>query len=141
MFRYVPTISEVLRDEQVPAHIVAVLEERDRQLEDHLGTGERQTFSHAGVLTSAESPPWEPETSGSRLRIKFLLGTAGSTSSVLTVYVDGVSVGTVTLAAAATKGVETFDVAIAADSNLVTVAVTTLGTGAADATVQAQLLS
>lgn len=144
-FRFVPSIDEALRD-QLPVDVLAMLADRDRQLEDYLSgvAGTKQTFSHAGTPTTDESGRWYPETGGKALRVLASANTAGSSSTVFTIYVSGVSVGTVTLASSDNVEVATFAVNIAGSSDgtgdYVTVAATTVGTGVENVTVQVTVL-
>lgn len=97
------------------------------------------TFSHKGTPSTDESGPWSPHRTATLRQVLVLLGTAGSTNTIVTVYVNGGSQGTVTLGNGVTKNTAVFDDVLVADTDILTVAATTVGTGAADLTVQARL--
>ncbi len=97
------------------------------------------TFSHAGTPTTAVSPRWYPSRTANLYRVLVSLGTTGTTSTVVTVYVNGGSQGTITLTSGTAKNTGTFDDVLVADTDYLTVAATTVGTGAAKLTVQARL--
>ncbi len=97
------------------------------------------TFSHAGTPTTAASARWYPRRTATLTRVIASLATAGTTSTIVTVYVNGGSQGTITLASGVNKNTGTFDDVLVADTDYLTVAATTVGTGAAKLTVQARL--
>lgn len=92
-------------------------------------------FSYAGTLAVATSTPWVPDEDVSLREVRALLGTAGTSNTVVTVYVNGVSAGTVTLGSGVTNNSASLSAALSADTDVVTVETTTAGTGAADLTV------
>lgn len=92
-------------------------------------------FSYAGAVAVSASTPWVPQEGGVLTEARALLGTAGSSSTVVTVYVNGSSVGTVTLTSGQTNESTALSEALVADTDVVTVGVTTAGTGAEDLTV------
>lgn len=96
-------------------------------------------FSHKGTPTTDESGRWYPRRTATLKSVFASLGTAGSSSTVVTVYVNGGSQGTVTLASGDNEASATFDDVLVADTDYLTVAATTVGTGASDLTVQARL--
>jgi hypothetical protein len=96
-------------------------------------------FSHAGTPTTATSARWYPRRTATLSDAIVSLGTAGSSSTVVTVYVNGGSQGTITLGSGVHANSGTFDDVLVADTDYLTVAATTVGTGAADLTVQARL--
>lgn len=96
-------------------------------------------FSHAGTPTTDESGPWFPRRTATLKTAIAGLGTAGSTATIVTVYVNGGSQGTITIASGQTKGIAAFDDVLVADTDYLTVAATTVGAGAANLTVQARL--
>lgn len=134
-----PTLGRALR----------ALERRVRDLERALTTrlptttpkSQRQeaVFSYAGTLTVATSPRWYPRTTARLTQVVASLATAGTSDTVVTVYVNGTSVGTLTLRSGVTKASGSFTSALTADTDHLRVGVTTVGTGAADLTVQARL--
>lgn len=94
-----------------------------------------QTFSYAGALASGTtSPPVRLRFSQTATLVAVTLGTAGSTSTVLDLLKNGVSVDTITVAAAGTIHDEVLSVAYTADTDVLELTVTTAGTGAADMT-------
>jgi hypothetical protein len=147
LFRFVPPIEQVLTaGEPITDEIVSRLAERDRQLEDALSSAvaARQTFSRAGTPSTDESGRWYPEAGGTALRVLASLRDAGSSSTVVTVYVSGVSAGTVTLASSDHVEVAVLPVVVTGSvdgtGDYVTVATTTVGTGAASPTVQVDVI-
>lgn len=96
-------------------------------------------FSHAGTPTTAPSARWYPRRTARLVRVLVSLATAGTSNTVVTVYVNNGSQGTVTLASGVNRASAAFDNVLAADSDFLTVATTTVGTGAKDLTVQARL--
>lgn len=100
---------------------------------------ETLVFSLAGSVAVSTSGPDTPAADGTLFKVRCLLGTAGTSSTVVTVYVNGSSVGTVTLTSGQTNVAASFSEALTADSDLVTVGVTTAGSGAKDLTVLARV--
>lgn len=99
-------------------------------------TGQEVEFSYAGAVAVSTSTPWAAAANCTANSVRALLGTAGSSSTVVTVYVNGSSIGTVTLTSGQTNvGAALTTTVVAQDTDVVTVAVTTAGTGAADLTV------
>lgn len=96
-------------------------------------------FFHGGPLSTTTSGRWYPRRTATLSQVWCSLDTAGSTSTVVTVYVNGGSQGTVTIPGSANTGSATFDDVLVADADYLTVAATTVGTGAEDLTVQARL--
>lgn len=93
-------------------------------------------FSYAGALAVSTSGPWVPQENCTITEVRVLLGTAGTSNTVVTVYVGGVSIGTVTLGSGVTNNSASFSEPLTADTDVVTVGVTTLGSGSpADLTV------
>ena len=93
-------------------------------------------FSYAGALAVSTSTPWTPVRNCAIYNCRALLGTAGTSSTVVTVYVNGSSIGTVTLTSGQTNvGAALTTTVVAQDTDVVTVGVTTVGAGAADLTV------
>lgn len=96
-------------------------------------------FSHPGTPTTAASARWYPPRTATLTEVIVSLATAGTSSTVVTVYIDGGSQGTVTLASGVHAATAEFDDVLQADTDYLTVAATTVGTGASDLTVQARL--
>jgi len=95
-------------------------------------------ISHAGRLTNRVSTPYSPWFDSTLVEVYVGLDTAGTTDTVLTVYQNGSSIGTITILAGHTTGSTAFNNDFAANSDKLTVQVTTIGTGAADLTAQAR---
>lgn len=95
------------------------------------------TFSFAGTLAVAASPPKRMRKVGNLAFLAVTLGTAGSTDTVLTVERNGTVVGTVTVPSGDTAYNGEVTARFAGDDVLV-VSVTTAGTGAADMTADAR---
>lgn len=93
-------------------------------------------FSYAGALAASTSGPWVPQDDVTIAEVRALLGTAGTSNTVVTVYVNGVSVGTVTLGSGVTNNSASFSEPLTANTDVVTVGITTVGSGSpADLTV------
>lgn len=110
-----------------------------RQLRNRTATaavGDEIVFSFAGApVAAAKSPPWACRVAVTVVEIVFSLGTAGTTDSVVTVYVNGTSYATVT-AVTGSYSASVYPSTALNEGDVVTVAATTLGTGARDYTVQ-----
>ena len=91
-------------------------------------------FSYAGALAATESTPWSPHRDSKVYGVRALLGTAGSSNTVVHINVNGSSVGSVTLGSGVTDNDAAFTADVAA-TDLVTAEVTSAGTGAEDLTV------
>lgn len=91
-------------------------------------------YSSTTAITTAVSNPQRAKYGGTLGDVLCLLGTAGSTSTTVTIYKDGASVGTCVIASSAVLGTATLNTAIAS-TDIITVAATTIGTGAAKLTV------
>jgi hypothetical protein len=101
----------------------------------HATSVQEQEFSYAGALTVSTSTPWAAATDCRTIEVLALLGTAGSSSTVVEVDVNGSSIGTVTLGSGVTSNSAALSTALIANTDIVTVSVTTAGTGAEDLTV------
>lgn len=86
-------------------------------------------FSYAGVLTLSTSPPWTPHEDCALIEVRALLNTTGTSNTVVTVYVNGTSVGTVTLGSGVANNAATLSTSLTANTDVVTVGITTVGTG------------
>lgn len=95
-------------------------------------------FSLPGSVAASTSGPWVADAGTTLVSVRALLGTAGSSSTTVVVKVNGTSVGTVTLASGDTSERADINAALVADTDVVTMAVTAAGTGAADLTVIAR---
>jgi len=96
------------------------------------------TFSLPGVVTATESGRARHPRGGRLVSVDAHLQTAGSTDTVLTLKKSGVSIGTLTIAASATYAYRIFDVLFSALQEVLSVEVSTVGTGSEDLTVFAQ---
>jgi hypothetical protein len=101
------------------------------------GTGGPQPFSFEGTLVAVSaSGRWSPRTPMSIGGAYCTLTTAGSTQTVVTLKRNGVSLGTVTIAASATSGSGTWTAAeFDGEDDYLTAEITTAGTSAKDLVV------
>lgn len=118
---------------------IAKLKKRVSDLERVLGeviSGARDhglPFVIPGAVYVEESPPWTPRFATRAVEVIALLGTAGSTSTAIEVRKNGNPLGAgLTLAAGETVKRFTISSPFAPDQDLLTVAVTSAGTGALD---------
>lgn len=88
-------------------YILQMLTDKDRDLEDHTVQPEA-IFSWFGPLAVAVSGPWVNRIGGYLVEVTCVLKTAGSGSSVVTVYKNGISIGTVTIPSGATTATQAF---------------------------------
>lgn len=88
-----------------------------------------QVFNLTGPLLVSTSDPWTVPTSRMLSQVTVDLTASGSTATVVTVYRDGVSVGTITVSAYATTHTEILVVPYKAGS-VISAGVTTAGTDA-----------
>ena len=94
-------------------------------------------FSYAGTLTTAESPPAKLRYGGILATLAVGLGTAGSTSTIMQVKLNGTVVATVTVPSSSADYSAAIGARVAAEDRL-TLNITTAGTGAADMTAAAR---
>lgn len=92
-------------------------------------------FSLPGVVTASESGRARHPRGGRLVAVDAHLQTAGSTDTILTFKKSGVSIGTLTIPASATYADRIFDVLFTALQEVVSVEVSTVGTGSEDLTV------
>lgn len=117
----------------------AHLADNFKALEDHLRLYVVQ-WSYSGALTAgAVSTPYRPKNDQRLTEVIVWLGTAGSSNTVVTVKVNGSSVGTVTLASGDTQKSVTFETKLLSRTDVLTMELTTAGTGAADLSAEAVL--
>jgi hypothetical protein len=140
IFRYVPQIERVGIEKQIGRREVALLLERDRQLEDYLNgldTGEggaaELRFS-AFVLLTTMSGPDRAAGGGELGSFVCLLGVAGTTSTLVEVYRNGSVVGSVSIPSGAVTATGTASGALS-PTDIVTVRTPVIGTGAKRLTV------
>lgn len=108
-------------------------EERRRPANPRPTTEEIAPFSAAGavaVTTSGEEPQWRVQTGGQIVSVSLHLKTAGSSTTTITVYLNGASIGTVSLASSATDTVAYLGDYRAKNGDLIGVRITTAGSGA-----------
>jgi hypothetical protein len=109
--------------------------ERPKQLEILVGS----YYGELATTTLADTPPDRVSVGGQLVAVVGDLATAGSTNTVVTIYVGGVSIGTLTIASSETQGEDYLgNIRIAAGSRIQCV-ITTAGTGAAGLAVKLRL--
>lgn len=122
-------------DEQAIADLVT----RVRELERHAGRNARpQTveiapFSGDGpvaVTPAGDEPQWNVYVGGQIVSVSAHLKTAGSSDTVITFYLNGVSIGTITLASSETDKVAYLGDHRAKNGDKISSRITTAGTGA-----------
>ena len=114
---------------------LSLLEERERAVEDYLSNQRpAAVFSYPSAVASGASGRWYP--GRSTLTRVLISRTAGTTALTVTLYKNGVSIGTVTTSADGATASVSFGVAFAEEDYL-TVNATTPGTGTTDVVVQA----
>jgi hypothetical protein len=132
------TIPDFQKDIAKLAGRVAWLERRIRVGAGGADTTRDILFSYAGALTITESPPVRVRRGGRLGGFAVTLGTAGSTSTVLTIKQNGTAIATLTIPA----GTAAYDIGLnnpfVANVDTLTVAITTVGLGAADMTAEAR---
>lgn len=117
---------------------ISILERRVKGASASVDSSHEIIFSHPGALAAGTSPPVRVWRGGNIAVLAVTLGTAGSTSTVLTVKRNGTSVGTVTVPAGWGSYNGEVSARFVADSDTLTLTVTTVGTGAADMTAAAR---
>lgn len=120
------------------ANRIAVLERRISARAASVDDSHEILFSYAGALAATTSPPVRVWRGGNLTVLAVTLGTAGSTSTVLTIEKNGTSVGTVTIPSSTTVYNGPVAARFSADGDVLTLTVTTVGTGAADMTATAR---
>lgn len=122
------------------SQIMALLADKDRDQEDHT-IQEEAKFSRPGALTVSESGPWVPRVGGTLVEVLCALRTAGSSNTVVTIYKNGASIGTITLGSGTTIAIQrSFNTTFNVDTDIMHAAITTAGTGAAHLTVFGRLV-
>jgi hypothetical protein len=93
-------------------------------------------FSYPGGLAAAVSPPWSPSGTVTATAVRALLGTAGTTTTTVSVRKNGSSVGTVSLVSSDTDQTAAISGGLTlTGSDLLTVEITAVGAGAQNLTV------
>ncbi len=95
-------------------------------------------FTYAGALSVSTSPKWFPQSNVTLFQVYASLVTAGTSNTVLTVYQNGASIGTITMGSGVVALAVTFNTAFVANVHYIQVGITTVGTGAAGLTAQAR---
>jgi hypothetical protein len=120
------------------ARRVGILERRVSATTAAISASVEIHFSYAGALTETVSPPARVWRGGNLTVLAVSLGTAGSTDTVIDVLRNGTVVGTVTVP----DGVEIFNGEVsarfAADSDTLTLEITSAGIDSADMTAEAR---
>lgn len=117
---------------------LGILERRVADRAASVDDSQEIIFSYAGTLASGTSPPARVWRGGNLAVVAVTFATAGSTSTVLTVNKNGTAVGTVTVPASTTVYNGDVIARFVADVDVLTLTVTTAGTGAADMTATAR---
>ena len=111
---------------------VGILERRVTSPGASVDESYERVFSYAGALTASTSPPIRVWRGGNLTVLAVTFGTAGSTATVLAVKRNGTTVGTVTVPASATAHNGDVSARFQPDSDILTLSITTVGTGVAD---------
>lgn len=110
-----------------------ILERRLRALE--VAYEPELPFVQSGAVTAGESPPWVRRKGGKLVEVVALLGTAGTSATVIEVRKNGAAIGTITMPAGEIQRHLTLAERAAPDADRFTAAVTTAGSSAMDLTV------
>lgn len=102
------------------------------------GWEHQETFSFAGQLEASESGRWYPRHNCTLIEVPVTLDTAGTSNTVVSVRVNGVEVSTITLGSGDEQALGLFGEELTADVDYVTLAITTVGTGAENLVAQAR---
>lgn len=131
-----PDLRRVLED---LARRVGILERRITDAATAAASGTDEIiFSHAGALTETESPPVRVRQGGILAVLAVSFGTAGSTDTTMTVNRNGTAVATVTVPDSVTIYNADIGARFAADSDALSIEITSVGTSAADMTAAAR---
>lgn len=131
-----PDLRRILAD---LARRIGLLERRINSQAATVDESHEIVFSYAGALVAATtSPPARVWRGGNLTVVAVSLGTAGSTATTLTVKRNGATVDTVTIPTGAVIYNGEVFARFAADSDRLTLTVTTVGTGAANMTAAAR---
>ena len=117
---------------------IGVLERRVPTGPPAVDSSQEIIFSYTGTVAASTSPPVRVWRGGNLSVVAVTFATAGSTSTVLTVNKNGTAVGTVTVPASTTLYNGDVSARFIADVDVLTLTVTTAGTGAADMTATAR---
>lgn len=130
-----PDIRRILTD---LTRRVGILERRVSNATPTTADSEEIIFSFAGVLAASDSPPVRFRRAGILSVLAVTLGTAGSSSTTILVKRNGATVGTVVVPSSTTVYNGDVGARFAADSDILTLTVSSAGTGAADMTAAAR---
>ncbi len=100
---------------------------------------EMAVFSHDGVPPTTASGPYVPRSSCKTLNV-LIARAAGTSAMTVTIYKNGASIGTVSTTAAGLIATGSITASFTANSDILTVATTTVGTGTTQPTVQIVLI-
>lgn len=136
-FEYESRFGDLKDDLGISFDLAAVLEERDRHLEDFIADFMPDlVFTHPGSLSTEISPRFYVR---KNYRVDTWIAsvdTVGSSQTVVVVLVNGVTAATLTIPASENKATDDTDVWLTKDEDYVQVQVTSIGAGAEDLTVQ-----
>lgn len=107
----------------------------DTRPEATVETAQWSQYGTVTLTTAADATAHRVRKGGTIREIYGSLSTAGSSSTVVTVYKNGVSIGTVTLASSDATETDTITAVSVAPGDKLTARVTTAGTGAAGLSV------
>lgn len=93
------------------------------------------TFSYAGALAAASSPPWVSRESRRLIEVVAALNTAGSTDTTIHILKNGSEALSVTIPATVLKVQVPCNIFLGADQDILSDEIVTAGTSAADLTV------
>lgn len=116
--------------------------ERDAGRNERPGRTETAYFSQSGALAltaSDDAPEWDVDEGGQIVRVVARLKVAGSSSSVFTIYLNGASIGTITLTSSTTRASAYLGNYRARDGDSLSVRCTTAGTGAKSASIKIRM--
>lgn len=117
---------------------IGVLERRVTSAAAAVDNSHEIIFSYAGALTAAASPPARVWRGGNLTVLAVTFATAGSTSTIIDVLRNGITVGTVTVPSSTEAYNGEVSARFVADVDTLALEVTTAGTGAADMTAAAR---
>ena len=103
-------------------------------------TDQGQPFTLAGSIYTSNSSPWTPYTSVELVRIITMLGTAGSTTTTVTVSINGDVYQTINLESGIDMAKNSMSRVLVPDEDIVVVACTAAGTDAEDLSVILQYI-
>lgn len=99
-------------------------------------------FTHSGPVSVGDdlSPAYEPAHRQTLLGARGRLADAGSSTTTVTVYKNGSSIGAISWGSGETLSVDTFDVGFSADTDLLQVMCTAAGTDAAGISIRFEFM-